>query len=339
MSTVSLRCVTSEEGESTSNQPPAEGDGTEDHNRSTEQGPPTASRTAELETALAARDAILAELERSREVTRNLTREAEKVQFPERVAPEKITMTRKRKFGAWVGRPDRLTRISKHVEDALRRAFDDAIPEIEAQSGYTRASTIKRFAPETRVQGGALERRGDLASILSDMDAREIKWIQLGNGPSRRTEEGIPSISVTFGREPQYKMLGGGASVEVTGSDKQWVAATYDTLINELVKGVPWWSRLIAPEAIWGYIILCYVAVFGAAIKWVHPFDPTTALALGIAIGGLAWGLQAAVRWFLPDFELVESGESSKARKAGTFLIILVGLVSGIVTIWAFLRN
>ena len=263
---------------------------------------------------------------------------ADKLQFPENGSPDKVTITRKREFPAWVGRPDRLIRVATYVEDSLRRAFEEARPDLEALSGYLRTSRIKEFAPGTRVQGGTLERRGDLATIISEMDAGEIKWVELGNGRASRIGNGTPSVSVTFGRDPRYKTLGGGVSVEVTGSDKQWVAATYDTLVNELVKGVPWWARLITNRAYFGYMVLCYIMVMSIALKWLRPFEPITGVVLGVAVAGLAWGTHSATKWLLPDFELVEPGERPRARRVGTFLVVLIGLVSGIVTIWAYFR-
>jgi hypothetical protein len=283
-------------------------------------------------------------VERSIRTIRGLTDGAGELHFPERGSSDKTTMTRKKEFRAWVGRPDRLTRISNEVEVALRRAFDDWKPKIEAKPEFLRQTMVEKFAPETRVQGGALERRGDLASILSDMDAREIKWVKLGNGSSSGRGDDVPSVSVTIGREPRYKSLGGGVSVEVTGSDKQWVAATYDSLINELAKGVPWWSRLIADSAIWVYMLLFAPVVYAISrIGQPKTVDLPTSVGIGVIDGiiatALSFGSFFIARRLLPDFELLEPGGSSKARKAGTFLVALIGLVSGLVTIWAFVRH
>lgn len=253
-----------------------------------------------------------------------------------------MRLSRKRSFGAWVGKPDHLMRVEGLVAEALRGAFEASRSEIQVLPPYVREAAMAGFSPETMVQAaaGRLERRGRLKAILADMDAREVERVTIGNSGSRFAGD-PPIVKLVFGRDPRYSSLGGGVELEVTGSDRQWVSGTYESLSTEIAKDVPWWSWLLGVRALLGFLVGGYLAFDAVLFALTRDHQPTLAASFvtGLAGAGLGLLVRGFLRWLLSDFEVVEPGERSRAGKAGAALLVLIALVSGVVTIWAFLRG
>ena len=290
---------------------------------------------------LAAAEAAVADLVKRADAM--FPEEQEELTFPERPSAQQVKITRKREYGAWVGKRERLIRIEQFVYEALRRAFEADKTKIEEEhtSPYMRKAVAEQYVPETRVTGGAgrLERTGDLATILSDMDTAEVEWVRIEN--SSFGSHGQPRVSVTFGQKGSASLFGGGVEIEVSGSDKQWVAGVYDTLVSEVAKDVPWWVRLISEKATIAYTLGTYAIVMGALFLWgPSQLEGSTLFGVGLASAIIGFALHGAARkWVFVNFELLGPGERSTARKVGSALMVTLGFLSAIVTIWVFLRE
>ncbi|EWT06841.1 hypothetical protein N864_16490 [Intrasporangium chromatireducens Q5-1] len=54
----------------------------------------------------------------------------------------------------------------------------------------------------------------------------------------------------------------------------------------------------------------------------------------------LAFATASAIkRWMLPEFELIEPGDISKSKRIAGRAAVWIGVISGIMGIWAFLAS
>jgi hypothetical protein len=242
-------------------------------------------------------------------------------------------VTREQTFDAWVGSADRLLRIGKLVEDASRRAFEDSRAKLEALEAYERYK-LDQFRVDARVYGvGSVHRQGELAAVLAEMDAPDIKMLTVSN--SRDDSFVRVQLGGGFRWEPSV-------SVKVSGSDPQWVAATFEQLSTEISKGVPPWAWLrnhgsvaVGLTGALGFSLGLLTRVSAEMTSWVP-----TAIVLGAVAGWLCVGVLAILRRHVfVGFEVLEAGHKSTARRVGVAIVSAVSLISGLIAIVLWLTS
>ncbi|MDO8308060.1 MAG: hypothetical protein Q7V58_06860 [Actinomycetota bacterium] len=267
-------------------------------------------------------------------------------------------ITRQRVFPAWVGRPDHLLRIEKLVEDALERAYNAELARVARPERAT-AMHAERFLSymlmnnEVTGQGGRVRRRGPIASILAEMDTREIESVRLGNadewdrGGTALSVDGlfeVQSVLVRFGRGESVVLDPRGTVVRVSGTDPLWVGGTFDALVTEVSRGVPRWAFVfhswfaLLVSIMFGTLLAAAVYAYSLQMPDVAMDGgvPTAAWAVTIgllaAVVGMVFGRFTALNQ-VGRFEIVEAGSSSRIARlvgAGATIAGLVLAIAGI---------
>lgn len=260
------------------------------------------------------------------------------VAFPGHEQAATSQTSRTRSFPAWVGTAERLRRVVDIMETSLRTSFEQARHSIEAAPKYSQNGMIKAYEIRTTISEGAgrMERQGDIEQILAQVDLSDVESVVTGN---RGDQFWKPEAKVTikFGG-----MHSAGATVEVRGSEPQWVSGTTETLAAELAKGVPRWGWLYSEKVYWGYYILCALFVFAPVLVWwpevIASLWPILALAVVVVFASFilnAWVDNRVLR----RFELLEPGSKSRVSKRLLGVGSTVGFVASVLTIIAFVAD
>lgn len=272
-----------------------------------------------------------------------LERRRAPTEFPEAREDQTVRLTRRKSFGAWAGRPDRLVRIADEVETALRSAFQEwKAAEDEKPEDQRRIISAEAWRSEVVVLGaeGKVRRTGPMSAILAEMDLRDIEGLTIGNGlpfyayPPHVT---VPQIIVSFGIRDRMHIgpfaSSDGVSISVAGSDRQWVGGIFDTLTTEVRKDVPWW----APVRTSGGSFLSVAAVASALgvlpllvlqQRGVDTLEAGMTVALAAFVVAVSLVATAGPR-VLPQLEVLESGASPTLKRVAAAAATVIGLALG----------
>lgn len=265
------------------------------------------------------------------------------VEFPIVRQPPALTVERRKEFYAWIGGADRIARIGRLVEDASRRAFEDARANLEAiDNEYTRQRCVEEFQVAAEVFGAhSMQRDGALEAVLAEMDPADIAGLTVRN----RRESA--HAWVKLGRGYPYDPA---AVIKVSGADPQWVAGAFDQLVSEVAKGVPAWAGLRRHAVKVGAVSFALLAFVGVlvAVQGVNfsvrgqPVSSGDAIAYRLLMAAVAsvvasWigaGVFGLVRrWILVPFEVLGPGQRSTARRIGGAVGWIIGAASGLIAI------
>lgn len=250
------------------------------------------------------------------------------------VADISVRQTRSKSFSAWAGTSDDLILIYDRAASALTRKNGPAIDE---HPPWSRALRHQDFIASAKVGGlGNLERTGDLKTVLSVMDVREVRSVKISNSTVLSDST---SLTIAFGTSGFT-----GVDLSVDGSDPNWVSGTYETLVSTIAHGVPRWRFALS---FWFQVLMGLI--FAVFLSWVillslHPspsqLPPTLTsmqwFFLGSWIcGGLLWS--SVKRRIFRRFELLNPGQRSSGRRFGGLLLLLIGLIASLLGIWSFL--
>ncbi len=122
-----------------------------------------------------------------------------------------------------------------------------------------------------------------------------------------------------------------GITLSVSGVDRNWVSATYDTLATHLARNVPWWTYLRTTRVIVALALTLAVVVYQVLTE-DQPLDVVSLLYGTIAFGyGFTILLGYVVRrWLIPQLEVIEAGSKPILWRFIAFLVALAGLVLGV---------
>lgn len=263
---------------------------------------------------------------------------------------ESVTLTRQATFRAWVGRPERLLRLQELAEDALERVYSE---HLAMYTGADRAGYAEwlgenlRLRVEIRGAGGAVRRSGDIASLLAEMDSRDIESILFNNADSSLSERVVIGLHAS----PPVEVASDPIKVTVKGADRQWVGGVFDTLSSELAKDVPGWAWIRRASVSFWIGTLVAIGIMGAALYWADGSQEFLAesgwfglsvmfFILAFGLGGVFGGLavvRSILHYLFPSLEVVVAGSDSQARRVGgiafaavSTLASLAGLVLGL---------
>lgn len=263
-------------------------------------------------------------------------------EYPRLQPQSTVRLTREWSATAWAGTADKLLVIQREIEDALARAYGEAISGLsmeDPESEVLATSIGKDLRLTVRATGGRgrVTRTGELASILAEMDLAEIEALEF---VSKASNDELPNVSLLFRRTQQAgeKAL----ELSVSGWNRQWVGGLFDVLTPELRKGVRWW-RFLRNRGAW---IILSIPVFVIFFNWlflsISPVvDSETGLEyapvdqsgggilvgafVGFVIGGL---LGLAAEHLFPAFEVVELGSSTRAMRALRMIGVILGSIA-----------
>jgi hypothetical protein len=233
-----------------------------------------------------------------------------------------------------------LIRLAGEIESSLEQIYNEQIANLPKDPvGFAQASRIAaelRLRTEVTGSAGRLTRDGDIASILAEMDVREIESLTIRNARFRGGEAASVVVEMGSDRHLPWFLPAGpsGVRVTVTGEDRQWVGGMVDYISSELAKDVPPWSWIRSRVA--GAIIGLLIAVGIGGLVFSQSSEKEqndfwgTVLPFSLAVGflGLVVGvilISALLFRAFPAFEIVDSGASPKGRR---ILAAFVGIVS-----------
>jgi len=219
----------------------------------------------------------------------------------------------------------RLASIDEEETDRLARAATLGNAQYEVQA-RTDAETMRRLArerlgawAEATYGAGSLEERGEPNEVIETLDPRSIEKLELtapGGNPTAPA-----SIRISLDRQT-------GCRLSVQGTDPSLVAGTFESLRQELQRGIPRWHWM-RRESTFGWYAMATGLILAVAL-WPHIQLKSTdslvwralaaaLLALLPAIGGAALLLWITKR-FMPGFELLEPGATPKGRRVLGFV-------------------
>lgn len=243
---------------------------------------------------------------------------------------------------AWVGTAERLIRIQGLIQDALARAYTDAVTALPAMDKHSREREIDSLGRElgltVKVVGskGRLIRSGELSAIVAEMDPAEIEAVVMGvnvNGPS----DALPGLLLRFERNP-VRSWNPPLEFSVSGPDRHWVGGLNDSLQTELRRGVPWWSVLRRPSAA---AVLTLVPILGVVFGLAFGSDLTGTEVLTLVVLGvillpllvmiLTVPLHAVLKRLFPGFEVLEPGAVARGRQVLAAAVTTVSFAVGVI--------
>lgn len=212
---------------------------------------------------------------------------------------------------AWSGPRSSLERIETIANEVMRSAYEDyAAKTVDPEERKVLGLRMMVVA-NIRDRSGSITRIGTIASSLAQMDSSDVESVLLGTQKDSSGRE--PFIYIYFRRSGDQ-----GVKLQVRGSDQQWVAGTYDRLVEQISRHVPRWHLLrnwllsISSGAVAG-------AGIAVAIGGHGPETPHVAVRalLGLMLGGGAGLviLYPAFSMLFPGFEILGPDYRSAARK------------------------
>jgi hypothetical protein len=192
----------------------------------------------------------------------------------------------------------------------------------------------------------SLRQLGTPQAVLTQVqnDLSSLVGVTLSVGPARRISA-VPDRFVDFSDffvsvdpdVPENAFIGfsldrsTGVTLQVGGSNPNWVRGAFEALKDEVGRGVPRWSALRSTWIWWLYTALG-ILVWIFALQYVLGKNFliwfSAALALGVASGT---ALTLSSKSILPGFEILASGRSSKGgRVLGVVASVVTSIVIGI---------
>jgi hypothetical protein len=221
--------------------------------------------------------------------------------------------------------------IETKIHGALRDQYDDMTANADPSDPsavHAAESALRNLSVRTRVTGagGELTREGSIASVLADMDAGEVESIVIGNTATAP----YPAINLKMQRGTDAKAI----SLDVSGSDRQWVAGIMDELRREIRRDVPSWAWLRSI----GAAILVVLLLFLGAMGWIAIYGAThddfrsgnwlvPAALVAAFVTVFVYPLLCLI---FPGLEVLKPGEDPKGRRTLAWIGGAVGALIGV---------
>lgn len=229
--------------------------------------------------------------------------------------------------------PEDLERLAGLIEKTLEAHFDARVAKLPELHRFDRAKAIGaelKMGVSVLAEGGIERRSGDLSVILSEIDARSVDGVRLGNLQSE-SKAGGSSIVVRLGKNEVQANTTKGARISVTGNDHQWVSGALAVVQKEVARGVPRWAFMNGFWAIVGTAI-CLALALVAAIGLVVGTYQVDLAVVGVVMFGFVFTLPVILLfgWIFPRFELVRPGSSGRGRAVIAQVVPAVGIALGV---------
>ena len=258
--------------------------------------------------------------------------------FPATFSDSPLRLTRPRRWNAWVGSGDRLVKLAEVAEGCLKSHFDQhAVSRHPPLSGFE----LEAYRLKVDVRGlkGQIQRSGPMRTVLGEVLPREIESVSIGNDAVLAEDRHLPTLEIRLGKIRSFDQ--DAIALTVSDDDSDWVASTYDKLVTEIQRNVPWWGLIrsipgkialfaLMVAIIWG-ITLPLAEKGGRIANW-FTIVGYSSFAVGAAL------VTVMQRYVFRPLEVLEPGRSTSAKRVLAGGITLLGIAGAIASIVALGR-